>query len=55
MHIIAAKDISPGEEILISYIDESADYEDRQAMLEDYGFVCECAKCLEDKAALTAE
>jgi hypothetical protein len=54
MHVIAAKDISPGEEIVISYIDETADYEDRQAMLEDYGFMCKCTKCSDEKAALAA-
>ncbi|KAJ3693637.1 hypothetical protein LUZ60_009117 [Juncus effusus] len=44
--IIAQKPIPKGDEIRISYIDEEADYEERQAMLADYGFTCTCPKCL---------
>ncbi|KAG9454213.1 hypothetical protein H6P81_007117 [Aristolochia fimbriata] len=38
--------ISEGEEITISYIDEDLPYEERQALLADYGFVCKCQKCV---------
>lgn len=41
----ASEAIQPGEEITISYIDEAADYEERQMSLNDYGFLCTCPKC----------
>lgn len=44
--ILAKEPIQPSEEVLISYIDESADFSSRARELEDYGFVCKCAKCL---------
>lgn len=47
----ALKDIQPGEEICISYIDEcqlERSRHTRQAILkENYLFVCNCDKCLE--------
>lgn len=46
--IIALKPISKGEEITISYIDEDLSYEERQALLEDYGFRCKCPRCSEE-------
>ena len=42
----ALRDIQKDEEICFSYIDEDMSFEDRRAVLMDYGFVCECAKCL---------
>ncbi|KAK4486856.1 hypothetical protein RD792_006164, partial [Penstemon davidsonii] len=47
--IIALKPISKGEEITISYIDEELSYEERQESLADYGFRCECPRCLEEE------
>ncbi|ORC85520.1 uncharacterized protein TM35_000341320 [Trypanosoma theileri] len=42
----ALRDIEPGEELLISYIDESLPYPDRQQQLyEHYLFTCRCSKC----------
>ncbi|KAH9578183.1 SET domain [Trypanosoma melophagium] len=42
----AIRDIEPGEELLISYIDESLPYPDRQQQLyEHYLFTCRCPKC----------
>lgn len=35
-------------QITISYIDEGLPFEERQALLADYGFRCECSKCLEE-------
>ncbi|KAI3830763.1 hypothetical protein MKW92_018209 [Papaver armeniacum] len=46
--IIALQPISKGEEITISYIDEDLPFEERQALLADYGFRCKCKKCRED-------
>jgi len=47
--LIALRLISKGEEVTISYIDEDLPYEERQAMLADYGFRCRCPKCLEEE------
>ncbi|XP_010240963.1 PREDICTED: histone-lysine N-methyltransferase ATXR2 isoform X2 [Nelumbo nucifera] len=43
--IIALQSISKGDEITISYIDEDLPFEERQALLADYGFKCRCPKC----------
>lgn len=43
--ILAKRRIAPGDEITISYIDESMDFEDRQSALRDYGFQCRCTRC----------
>ncbi|KAI7741890.1 hypothetical protein M8C21_005436 [Ambrosia artemisiifolia] len=48
--ILACKPIKKGEEITISYIDEDLDLEERQALLADYGFICKCARCVEEDA-----
>eukprot|EP01038_Epipyxis_sp_PR26KG_P013791 gene13791-18498_t len=37
--------IVAGEELFQSYIDQSLNYELRQAKLKDYGFTCNCRKC----------
>ncbi|CAB4274237.1 unnamed protein product [Prunus armeniaca] len=47
--IIALKPISKGEEVTISYVDEDLPFEERQALLADYGFTCRCPKCLEEE------
>ncbi|KAG0485317.1 hypothetical protein HPP92_009396 [Vanilla planifolia] len=47
--IIADRPISPGEEITISYIDEGLPYDERQALLADYGFKCCCPKCKKEQ------
>ncbi|KAK8853484.1 hypothetical protein IAR55_004191 [Kwoniella newhampshirensis] len=50
MEVIALCDITPGEEILTSYIDVSTPYEDRQAeLLGRYRFKCECTLCEKSK------
>ena len=43
--IIATQDIPLGDEVTISYIDESLPYEQRQEALQDYGFECCCTLC----------
>ncbi|XP_031254563.1 histone-lysine N-methyltransferase ATXR2 [Pistacia vera] len=48
--IIARGPISKGEEVTISYIDEDLPYEERQALLADYGFKCRCPKCLKEES-----
>ncbi|KAL0917397.1 hypothetical protein M5K25_012453 [Dendrobium thyrsiflorum] len=49
--IIAVSPISIGEEITISYIDEDLLYEERQALLADYGFKCSCPKCRKEQSS----
>jgi hypothetical protein len=49
MSLLALTDIVPGQEITISYIDESLSYKDRQKALRDYGFRCVCDKCIREK------
>lgn len=39
------KDIAPGDEISISYIDEGLEKDERQEKLRDYGFACKCNLC----------
>ncbi|CAL5219880.1 g1802 [Coccomyxa viridis] len=48
--ILAKQDIASGEEVSLSYIDESMPYHERQAALKDYGFTCACTRCSADAA-----
>jgi lysine-specific demethylase 8 len=48
-YVVALKDIVPGEELTISYITSEDSYEERQAALANYGFVCKCSKCEREK------
>lgn len=44
--VIALCDIAQGEELTISYIDETASFSERQKKLQEYyNFVCDCVKC----------
>jgi len=43
--LFALRSISPGEELLQSYIDQRLPWEQRLAALADYGFECFCGKC----------
>ncbi|KAK3314330.1 hypothetical protein B0H66DRAFT_483703 [Apodospora peruviana] len=46
MTIVAARDIEPGEEITISYIDTGLPYSERQETLHTiWGFNCTCSLC----------
>ncbi|CAD7700336.1 unnamed protein product [Ostreobium quekettii] len=47
--LIAEGPITAGEEITISYVDESEPLEQRQRALMDYGFVCSCTRCLQEE------
>jgi len=49
--INALRDIESGEELLISYVVETAPYEERQFELKSYGFECICKKCVVQKAS----
>jgi SET and MYND domain-containing protein len=49
IEMIALKPIAVGEELRISYIDQTLSYEERQSKLQElYGFKCECPKCISD-------
>ncbi|KAL1197499.1 Histone-lysine N-methyltransferase ATXR2 [Cardamine amara subsp. amara] len=50
--ISALRRISKNEEVTISYIDEELPYKERQASLADYGFTCNCPKCLQDSSSV---
>ncbi|KAL4312021.1 hypothetical protein GQ457_01G001410 [Hibiscus cannabinus] len=47
--IITLRPICKGDEVTISYIDEELSFEERQALLADYGFRCRCPKCLDEE------
>ncbi|XP_071721972.1 histone-lysine N-methyltransferase ATXR2-like [Rutidosis leptorrhynchoides] len=47
--ILCLRPICKGEEITISYIDEDLPFDERQALLADYGFKCKCPKCVEEE------
>ncbi len=51
-YIVALRDISAGEELTISYITSDDTYEERQAALANYGFVCKCSKCENEKKGI---
>ena len=44
--VTATRVIRAGEEITISYIDEDAALADREEALRDYGFTCQCRRCV---------
>lgn len=48
-YCVALRDISEGDELTISYINSNESYEKRQESLVNYGFVCECEKCISEK------
>ena len=47
----AVTNIAVCAQVCVSYIDESQDYNARQAALSDYGFTCVCSKCTAESAA----
>jgi hypothetical protein len=44
----ALADIEPGQELLITYVDPASSYATRRSALEAWGFVCACARCVEE-------
>ncbi|CAM9352257.1 unnamed protein product [Choristocarpus tenellus] len=47
--VIATQDIEEGEELCQSYVDNNLALYERRALLEDYGFLCNCLRCLEEE------
>ena len=52
LQCVALKHIKEGEELCISYIKSDAPLQERQAILSNYGFCCECTKCTREKGTL---
>ena len=51
IEMIALKPIAVGDELRISYIDQTLSYNERQTRLQQlYGFRCECPKCMRDSS-----
>lgn len=51
--IQALRDIAADEEVKISYVDATQDYEERRRTLEaHYGFECKCGRCAMEKSAM---
>lgn len=48
LQAVALKQINPGEEISISYIRQDVDVKYRKQQLLEYGFVCNCERCLRE-------
>lgn len=48
LQVVALTPIAVGEEVVISYIDESEGYAARQSALRDYGFACRCEACVQE-------
>ena len=46
----ALRDIDEGEELCISYIQNDMSFDERQGALENYGFTCNCSKCINERA-----
>ena len=44
--VTALRAIGAEEELLISYVDETAGAEQRRSQLLEYGFTCECERCV---------
>ncbi|RNF25779.1 SET and MYND domain-containing protein [Trypanosoma conorhini] len=52
LSVVALRDIEPGEELCISYIDETLSYPERQQELyEHYLFTCRCPTCERESVA----
>ena len=49
LRLRAARDIAPGEQLCIAYLDVDLPVERRQEKLHfGYGFACACPRCLEE-------
>ena len=51
LHLVATREVAPGEAITISYIDDELPLRVRRSQLADgYGFECGCWRCVEEAA-----
>eukprot|EP01009_Symbiontida_sp_KSa7_P007484 NODE_4356_length_350_cov_350.033223_g3755_i0.p1 GENE.NODE_4356_length_350_cov_350.033223_g3755_i0~~NODE_4356_length_350_cov_350.033223_g3755_i0.p1 ORF type:complete len:81 (+),score=8.23 NODE_4356_length_350_cov_350.033223_g3755_i0:75-317(+) len=54
--VTALRDLEPGEELFISYIDESMEVDKRMQQLDEhYKFQCACTKCTAELSEQKAE
>ncbi|KAJ7071989.1 hypothetical protein C8F01DRAFT_1102096 [Mycena amicta] len=44
----ALTDIAPGKELCITYVNPALGYTERRASLEEWGFICQCKRCIEE-------
>ncbi|EEQ97957.1 conserved hypothetical protein, partial [Perkinsus marinus ATCC 50983] len=49
MEVISLKPINIGDEIRISYVPIDLDLNTRRHRLKDYGFLCNCQRCLTEQ------
>ncbi|KJR90026.1 uncharacterized protein SPSK_06348 [Sporothrix schenckii 1099-18] len=49
--VVAVRDIQPGDELTVSYVEVLLSRAERQARLRDWGFACACSLCHNDTAA----
>ncbi len=47
--VIALRDISPGEELTITYVNPELTYGERKRSLGEWGFVCRCSRCVQEE------
>lgn len=43
--VLTRREILPGEELTITYVDPEMSYLERRRALGEWGFVCNCARC----------
>ena len=49
--LLAKRDIEPGEELLVSYVNPEMDVTERRNALMEWGFgQCQCKRCIEEGA-----
>lgn len=54
--VIARRDIDPGEELFISYVNPGLPLESRRQQLLEWGFgLCKCARCVAEEADPTRQ
>ncbi|CAK7204001.1 SET and MYND domain-containing protein 3 [Sporothrix eucalyptigena] len=53
--IVAVRDIRPGEELSVSYVDLMLPSAERKERLRGWGFECSCALCRDEKASAAAD
>ena len=55
VRVEALRDVEKGEELSVSYIDETRPVAERQKALAAYGFKCACAICVAETREASAD
>lgn len=50
---VAVRDVLPGEELTVSYIEGTIPYSERQERLDSWGFKCACHACSQDLSQIS--